>query len=161
MIRFHIPGTPQGKGRARAFKMRNGAIGHYTPDKTRTYEGMIRTQAMAVMGGKSPVESPIALTLTIVMPIPNSWPAWKRELAVAGRLVPTTKPDADNIEKAVKDALNGVVYRDDAQVVAADKIKCYEDGELTVGVHVGVSVLPLHSAQIKTKPRVSAHVESV
>lgn len=161
MIDFHIPGTPQGKGRARAFKMRNGAIGHYTPDKTRTYEGMIRTQALAAMGNAPPVESPIALSLTIVMPIPNSWPAWKRALAEAGQLVPTTKPDADNVEKAVKDALNGVVYRDDAQVVSADKNKFYESGELTVGVYVTLRVMPLYTAQIKSKPRVTAHVEPV
>lgn len=161
MIQFHVPGAPQGKGRARAYRMRSGAIGHYTPDKTRSYERTIRLLARQAVGARKPIDGPVSLTLQIVMPIPASWPAWKRDLAQSGQLAPTTKPDADNIEKAVKDALNGVVYRDDAQVVAADKIKCYEDGELTVGVHVGVSVLPLHSAQIKTKPRVSAHVESV
>src|SRR5690606_39025060 len=99
---------PQGKGRARAFSMRSGGIGHYTPEKTKTYEGMIRFLAMQAMRNALPCDAPVSLTLIIAMPIPASWPAWKRELAEAGRLLPTVKPDADNVEKAVKDALNGV-----------------------------------------------------
>lgn len=121
MISFHVPGKPQGKGRARSFTMANGKTGHYTPEKTRSYEGMIRTLGMQAMHNALPTEQPVALTLTIVMPIPSSWPTWKRELAEAGQVLPTTKPDADNCEKAVKDALNGVCWRDDAQVVSCEK----------------------------------------
>ncbi len=155
MIKFHIPGKPQGKGRARSFLMRNGKIGHHTPDKTRSYEGMIRTLGMQAVGGTKPTEQPIALTLTIVMPIPSSWPAWKRELAEAGRLLPTTKPDSDNVEKAVKDALNGVCWRDDAQVVSGDKNKFFESPELPVGVHVEIRTLGEYPAQLKRKPEAS------
>ncbi|MDO6747182.1 RusA family crossover junction endodeoxyribonuclease [Gilvimarinus sp. 1_MG-2023] len=152
MIEFHIPGKPQGKGRARSFLMRNGKIGHHTPEKTRSYEGMIRTLGMQAVGDTQPTEQPIALTLTIVMPIPASWPAWKRELAESGRLLPTTKPDSDNVEKAVKDALNGVCWRDDAQVVSADKNKFFESPDLPVGVHVEVRTLGEYPAQLKRKP---------
>ena len=50
-VAFTVPGTPQGKGGARAFKMRDGRIGHYTPEKTRSYEGTIKTLAMEAMPG--------------------------------------------------------------------------------------------------------------
>lgn len=39
-LTFSLAGHPQGKGRARAF-VRGGHVGHYTPEKTRSYEGMI------------------------------------------------------------------------------------------------------------------------
>lgn len=154
MINFHVPGKPQGKGRARSYLMRNGKIGHVTPDKTRTYEGIIRTQGMVAMTGQAASENPIALTLTIVLPIPDSWPAWKRTLAEAGELLPTTKPDSDNVEKAVKDALNGVVWRDDAQVVSGDKNKFYERPGLTVGVYIEVREISAFPAQLKHKPEI-------
>ena len=34
----------------------------------------------------------------------------------SGRILPARKPDVDNIEKAVLDALNGIAYKDDARV---------------------------------------------
>lgn len=36
---------------------------------------------------------------------------------------PTLKPDWDNIGKAVCDALNGIAYKDDAQIISAEVIK--------------------------------------
>src|SRR5690606_4329523 len=96
---------------------------HHTPEKTRTYEGMIRTQAIMVMGARKPIEGPVAIDLWAVYPIPKSWPRRKRELALLGKILPTVKPDLDNIEKAVKDALNGVVWTDDAQVCGGERWK--------------------------------------
>ena len=37
----------------------------------------------------------------------------------------TKKPDADNILKAISDALNGIVYRDDSQVCDCSVVKLY------------------------------------
>jgi Holliday junction resolvase RusA-like endonuclease len=114
---------------------------------------MIRTLAMEAMGVQPPMEGPVEMTLFIVMPIPQSWPAWKREMAVAGQIMPTTKPDSDNVEKAVKDALNGVVWGDDAQVVSTVKAKLYAGGEFrATGVYVSAQQLPAMPAQHKHKP---------
>lgn len=41
------------------------------------------------------------------------------------RRMPTTKPDLDNLEKNIKDALNGVAWHDDAQVCDVTKKKRY------------------------------------
>ena len=122
LVKFTVPGQPQGKGRARAFdtgkRDPNGRaiIGHHTPSKTKSYEGVITSLAMEAMGAIAPVEGPLMLKLGIFMDVPRSWPVWKKKMALDGIVMPTTKPDSDNIEKAVKDALNGVVWMDDCQI---------------------------------------------
>ena len=44
-----------------------------------------------------------------------------------GKIRPTKKPDADNIMKAVADALNGIAYKDDSQIVNVTIAKWYSD----------------------------------
>lgn len=152
-VSFRIPGTPVGKARARAtvrgFKDGRPIIGHHTPQKTRTWEGVAATMAMQAMAGTPPMAGPLRLELQIVLPVPTSWPGWKRALALAGEIRPTVKPDADNVEKAAKDALNGVVWADDVQVVEGAKHKVYG---LEPGVTVTVTPLSAHAAQLTRKP---------
>ena len=149
MIEIFVPGPPQGKGRARSARLPNGKTIHYTPEKTRTYEGIIASLAMDAMGGKPPLGGAVRLSLVIGMPIPASWPAWKREMAAEGLVAPTTKPDADNVEKAVKDGLNGIVWRDDCQVVSVTKVKCYSRTPRVEVVTAPMDALP---AQITKRP---------
>jgi Holliday junction resolvase RusA-like endonuclease len=104
--------------------MRGGQIGHYTPEKTRTYEGMIRTAAMQVLGGRLAFNEPVEFTLLAVFQVPASWSARKRQQALTGEIKPG-KPDLDNIAKAWNDALNGVVYRDDSLICRMTLDKCY------------------------------------
>ena len=147
MLNLFIPGKPQGKERARSTIV-NGKSLHYTPNKTRTYEGMIRTQAMEQMGMRAATRQPIALKLVINYAIPDSWPQWKWYAAQRGEVVPTIKPDADNVVKAIKDALNGVVWFDDCQVTQMEVVKTYSENP---GVLVEVVQLNQHPAQIKRK----------
>lgn len=123
-ITFSLAGDPQGKGRARAFR-RGNFIGHYTPEKTRSYEGMIRTAAMDAMGGQPPVDVPVEIVLRAVFPVPPSWSQKKRDAALRGEIKPAKKPDIDNVIKAWTDAMNGVVFRDDALIVAGSFAKTY------------------------------------
>jgi Holliday junction resolvase RusA-like endonuclease len=58
------------------------------------------------------------------MEIPKSWPKKKQAQAENNEISPG-KPDLDNIAKTVLDALNGVCYEDDAQVVILSVTKCY------------------------------------
>jgi Holliday junction resolvase RusA-like endonuclease len=147
---FHIPadpelepvtvsltGVPQGKGRARAF-LRAGHISHYTPEKTRTYEGMIRSAAMDEIGNKPPLECPVEFVMRAIFPVPTSWSGKKRDRALVGEIKPGKKPDLDNIAKAWNDALNGVVYRDDSLICRMTLDKRYGPQALVV-----VTVRPL------------------
>lgn len=121
-VTFTLAGDPQGKGRARAARV-GAFVRMYTPAKTRSYEGMIRTAAMDAMGFRPPIDVPVELTLRAVFAVPASWSKKKRAAAILGGIKPAKKPDLDNIAKAWSDAMNGVVYRDDAQIVrvALDK----------------------------------------
>jgi Holliday junction resolvase RusA-like endonuclease len=58
--------------------------------------------------------------------VPASWPRNKRDAALAGVIRPTGRPDFDNICKMV-DALNGIVWLDDTQVVDARVEKHYSE----------------------------------
>lgn len=87
------------------------------------------------MRGMPPWRGPVLMTVRAVFPIPPSWAAWKREAAADGLIWHTAKPDLDNIIKLVKDALPGIAYDDDAQVVGypGEPIKLYgSDPGITV-----------------------------
>jgi len=117
-IEFTIPGEPVAKGRARAF-VRNGHVAHYTPEKTARYENLVKLAAEAAMEAQrySMLEGPVELRVFAVRSIPASWSQKKQRQAAAGELFPTTKPDLDNVVKAIKDACNKIIWRDDSQVV--------------------------------------------
>jgi Holliday junction resolvase RusA-like endonuclease len=160
-ITFFVPGEPQGKARPRSSvvtkadgsvargKSGRAVIRHYTPKKTEDYEANIAVFYRQVKVGP-PTIQPVILVLEIIHPIPESWPKWKRELVAKGSILPVTKPDADNILKVVKDALNGVAWIDDTQVVGTIKVKRYgaQSG-------VGVTIIPLAElpSTIKVVPR--------
>lgn len=133
-----LAGDPQAKGRARAYRVGN-FIKHYTPEATRTYEGMIRTAAMDAMAGKSVIAGPVEIQLTAIFAVPPSWTQKKRALAIGGALKPTKKPDIDNVIKAWTDAMNGVVFADDCQIVKGSFCKVYGPAPM---VCVTVSELP-------------------
>jgi Holliday junction resolvase RusA-like endonuclease len=136
-VTINLVGVPQGKGRARAF-LRAGHISHYTPEKTRTYEGMIRSAAMDAIGNKPPFDEPVEFVMRAIFPVPASWSTKKRTAALTGMLKPGKKPDLDNIAKAWNDALNGVVYRDDSLICRMTLDKRYGPQALVV-----VTVRPL------------------
>lgn len=124
MIRFTVPGAPQGKGRPR-FSTRGGFARAFTPQKTVAYEGLIALAAQDVMAGAPPLEGPVRVDAVATFPIPKSWSKKRRAEAEAGRVYHVSKPDRDNIDKAIGDGLNGVVWKDDSQVAAGETVKVY------------------------------------
>ena len=151
MIDIFIPGKPRGKERSRSrivTSKKNGKqfTTHYTPKSTRDYESLIASYGIGAMKGRRPVHGPVKLELVICFPVPDSWPKWKTEMALANRILPTVKPDSDNVEKSIKDGLNGVVWHDDCQVVDTVKVKVYRE---IPGIRVRVTELEKYPAQIK------------
>jgi Holliday junction resolvase RusA-like endonuclease len=116
MIAFTVPGAPQGKGRAKIVKI-GGFSRMATPAKTVAYEGLIALAAQRAMAGGQMLTSAVGCNVFIDAPVPESWSGRKQRMALAGEVLPTTKPDADNVVKAVFDGLNGVLWRDDVLVV--------------------------------------------
>lgn len=135
MFQFYVEGKPQGKARARTFyddraeKMRS-----ITPQQTKNYEDLIRWSYKAA-GGRYLGERLIKVKIFAFYPIPKSFSKKKTNEALSCMIYPTTKPDCDNIIKIVLDALNGVAYYDDKQVVSVMCEKYYsEKGRLFVTV---------------------------
>jgi Holliday junction resolvase RusA-like endonuclease len=108
----------------------------FTPAKTVAYEGLVAHAAASAMAGHAPLSGPLVVEIEAVHPIPASWSKKRKDRAISGLLRPTTKPDWDNIGKAVSDGGNGVVWVDDRQIVDGRVIRRY--GE-TPGVWVMVA----------------------
>ncbi|WJJ94015.1 RusA family crossover junction endodeoxyribonuclease [Neopusillimonas aromaticivorans] len=124
MIRFTVPGKPVAKARPKA-AARGKHITLYTPQKTVAYESTVALAARQAMAGKPLLTGPVEVFMTLVLPVPVSWSKRKQADALAGAVMPTTKPDADNCVKAIFDAVNGVVWVDDVQVVGLRLRKIY------------------------------------
>lgn len=127
-IIFTVPGVPQGKGRPRV--TRNGT---FTPKKSRDYEKKVRDCYIAQGGQMFPDDTPLFASITAIFPIPSSLSKKRRALFNGKRHC--KKPDADNVAKAILDALNGVAYRDDSAVSSLLVYKSYgDDARVTVSI---------------------------
>jgi Holliday junction resolvase RusA-like endonuclease len=96
----------------------------YTPAETVAAEQVFLQLAMPHRPRK-PLTGPLRVDLVFVMPIPSSWHPREKAAATNGARWPTGKPDRDNLEKLVLDALNKVFYLDDSQVCTGEITKIY------------------------------------
>lgn len=118
---FTIPGKPRGKERPRFDSRYNRT---YTPKKTKDYEELVRWCYRAKCKGIK-LYGEITANIAAYYPIAKSTKKADKEAMLAGKIRPVTKPDADNIIKAVLDALNGLAYDDDARIVSVTAKKYY------------------------------------
>ena len=113
-IEFTVPGRPVPMARPRVT-----AHGTYTPKTCRIYKHCVESLAKAAMLSNdfAPFENePLECRVKFIFPLPKS-----RKNPWA-----TSRPDLDNLYKAVTDAMNGIVYKDDSQIVRASIEKAYE-----------------------------------
>ena len=116
MIIFTIPGTPVGKGRPK-FARRGASVTTYTPEKTASYENLVKVKAEEAMVGREVIAGAVAVTILLFITPPASWSNKKMLQALNHEIMPTTKPDIDNVIKGIFDAMNEIVWNDDKQVV--------------------------------------------
>ena len=131
-VEIVVPGEPRGKARARTLK--SGRT--YTPQGTKAYEALVQAAYwQAYMGSPGPkfaAGEPLRLTVDAFMKLPASASKKKLAMMLSGALRPAKKPDWDNIGKVVSDALTGLAYPDDAQVVEARVRKFYSESPRAV-----------------------------
>ena len=126
-VRFTVLGQPQGKGRAKASSW-GGKIRMRTPEKTVLYENWVRESALMEMPSDFiPFTGQLLATVDMYYQIPKSGSKKVHEGRLNGIIKPTTKPDLDNVMKAIFDSLNGIVYKDDSQIVRVVAEKHYSD----------------------------------
>ena len=119
MIELVVRGNPVPQGRPRFFvrnrKDGGKSIGAFDPGQSKSWKETIKWQALEQ--GAKIMDGALRLHLAFYMPRPKSLPK---------KIVHhTKKPDLDNLLKAVKDALKGICYHDDAQVVMLEAAKYY------------------------------------
>lgn len=111
-LKFTVEGTPVGKSRPRVTK--NGT---YTPKKTKQYERLIAWTFRSKYPRFKPCKGPVFMTVIAYFPIPKNTTKKLREKMEREEVFRTKKPDWDNIGKIVSDALNGIAWEDDNQVM--------------------------------------------
>tara|TARA_B100001939_G_scaffold347972_1_gene371716 strand:+ start:10718 stop:11152 length:435 start_codon:yes stop_codon:yes gene_type:complete len=136
-VEFEVSGQPQGKGRPR-FTRKGYA---YTPEKTKEYEKRIHAAAWQKMHELKlkPIEKFCHVEIIAFMEIPKSWTKVRRLEAEYGAILPTSKPDVDNIVKAALDGMEGIVFYSDAQVTSINAKKVYCHPEKGAVLYVAVS----------------------
>lgn len=118
VLEFDIDPVPKGRPRF----TRSGMA--YTPAKSRAFETELSYMARAQYRGK-PLEGALQVHIRCQMIKPKT----------VRREYPSVKPDGDNFLKAISDALNGVLWVDDAQIVDLSISKRYgPKGKITVSV---------------------------
>ena len=138
-ITFVVHGEPRGKARPR-FDSRHRRT--FTPKGTKEYEKQIRKVYLhAYAGGDDlispdPLEGPLRMVITAGFRIPKTASKIRKDGMIHGLIFPTKKPDADNIAKIIADALNGIAYKDDAQIVILYVAKHYTQGEPYVHIQL-------------------------
>lgn len=137
-MKFEVIGKVQGKARARTFyNSKLGRSQSFTPDKTVLYENLIKLSFQQAEDKETFFDGePVAVLIAAYYKIPKSTPKKKAEEMKKGLIVPTKKPDVDNIAKVICDALNGVAWHDDSQVVRLAVEKFYTDHEEKVVVYI-------------------------
>jgi Holliday junction resolvase RusA-like endonuclease len=129
VVNFQVEGKPHGKGRARS-ALRGRFVRHYTPEKTVAYEKQVAMAAREVFQGE-PWAGPVQVYLTATFPWPSGTSKAKRSVTSYAAV----KPDIDNILKSALDGLNGVLWKDDSQVVLCQALKVRgEIGRINVTV---------------------------
>lgn len=122
-----VEGKPVGKARPRFGR---GRV--FTPGDTRAFEEHVGYIARREMAGQKPTTMPVVMKVMAHFEVPASWAEHHRQAALLGVIRHTRKPDGDNILKALADALNGIAYADDKQIVRFEVEKRYGPRAFTV-----------------------------
>jgi Holliday junction resolvase RusA-like endonuclease len=136
-LEFFLQGKVRGKERPRFAK---GGYA-YTPNNTREYEEKVKN-AYRLHFGDTKIQGnvPLKLELEIGMLIPKSRPTKEKEMLLQNKYA-VKKPDIDNIEKIVTDALNEVAYEDDVQICVVIKSRYWVLTESEEGVKIIIEVI--------------------
>lgn len=124
-IQFFVSGKPQPAGSKRAFVLKRG--GAYTGraivtdanPNSKDWKTDVRREAERALTGE-PWDCPIRLTLQFFILRPKSHyrtGANADKMKEGAPKLPTSKPDATKLCRGVEDALTGMAWVDDAQIV--------------------------------------------
>lgn len=121
MIEYFVAGTPKTQGSLKGFVVRSKETGksravitHDNKPELRDWRATVRQVTADEMDG--PITGPVELRIQFHLERPRSRLKMR---------FPDVKPDLDKLARAVMDALKGVAYHDDNQVVGLVVSKIY------------------------------------
>lgn len=127
---FELTGKPGHKARHRSRivypKTGKPFIHNYPDPATEAYEQVLKEAGALFMRGREPTTRPCALLVHAFLEVPKSWTKRERRAALAGAILPTSVPDDDNYLK-IRDALDGIVWKNDSQCCDSRVIKRYSE----------------------------------
>lgn len=125
MIRFTIPGPVQAQERPRFSRAGNHVKTHDAP-KSRAYKEVVKLVAWQNKPQEL-LQGPLKMEIDVYIQPPKKHQT-KPKLALiqSGELLPTTKPDLDNLAKGIKDGCSKIIWNDDSQIVELVVRKFYD-----------------------------------
>lgn len=111
---------PRATGRGRFIRV-------YDPPKTAKFKRELKQLAVVEMQGKDKFDSAISVTIKFFRKVQKSISKKEHARRTQGHVRPIVKPDLDNYIKSTLDALNGVIWTDDAAIVELNTSKWYAD----------------------------------
>jgi Holliday junction resolvase RusA-like endonuclease len=121
-VAFMVHGIPAPQGSKTPW-------GSETNPRTKPWRGMVSADAAEAMKGREPLAGPLRLEVHFFFPRPKAHYGTGRN---AEKLKPSAplwhchKPDLDKLLRAIGDALSGIVFRDDSQIVEVIADKVYQ-----------------------------------
>ena len=116
---FTIPGNAVPQGRPRFYR-RGAGVGTYDPAKSRVWKEFVRLTAIAA--GCRPLSGPLRMEVVFFLKAPKDL---AKRLERGENIVHIKKPDVSNLVKGLEDALIGICYADDSQIVDSRQLKHY------------------------------------
>lgn len=155
-LEFFVPGKPvtQGSHRPFTYRRKDGGIGAGVDNdnkRTRPWKSAVASAALFALAGE-PKFSEQALEVRAVFGLER--PKGHYRTGRNSHLVrssapelPSTQPDLDKLQRAVGDALEGIVYEGDSRIVRWDPVKIYVPRGMVTGV--AIRVAPIGGEEIE------------
>lgn len=118
-----------------------GHVRNYTPANhpVNSFKAAVGYSCRQVYNGPV-LECPLEVCITAIFPRPKGMMFKTKPMP---REWKTSKPDIDNIQKSVYDALNGVLWRDDSLICSSHTYKMVASGVESPMVVISISTSPL------------------
>ncbi len=146
MIRFTVIGKPQPRGSKKAFPIpgKFGGVRHVITDtnkKSAPWMKVVAETARDAMKGIGLLDGPLLLKVAFFFARPKGH-IGKRGLKPSAPVHHTVKPDTTKLVRGLEDALKGIVWRDDSQVVEQTATKEYGEYDHSVVTIVELPEIP-------------------
>lgn len=161
IVRFTVPGIPAPQGSKRAFVNKHTGRASLVEmsGRHKDWRAVVSLQAQETMKTVSgryqytpPLATPVNLAAVFRFPRPKSHYRTGRNADRLRDNVPPYpgKPDLSKLVRSIEDAMTGIVYRDDSQVVSYDgTCKLWADHGQTPGVAIEVRELNTAKAEVE------------